>query len=356
MRKWPETARLSQVEDSKGPLGWGLCDPHSPLAIRILSLERQAPNHDYFVSRFERAWKMRDSLRSPETNAYRLFNGEGDGLPGLVCDVFDTVAVVQFDGLGPAEFWDRSLIADWLTQVAGFEIVFEKTQREKGKIEQLRGSPSKTTVTISENSSRFEVDLENGQKTGFFFDQRDNREFVRRLAKGKRVLNLFSYSGGFSIAAGLGGAEQVTSVDLSEGAIVLARENWKLNGLPEERHAGICADAFAFLKDGQRNYDHIIVDPPSLAHSEQDKPAAKRKYIEAFSSAAKLLRSSGELSLSSCSSHITFADFFEMIDEALSLSRRRGQIMRVSGQGLDHPFPHACPELRYLKFVHLILD
>jgi 23S rRNA (cytosine1962-C5)-methyltransferase len=156
--------------------------------------------------------------------------------------------------------------------------------------------------------------------------------------------------------AGRGGAKDVTSVDLAKPAIELSEKSWAHNNFSGSKHLGVAADVNEFLKSSPQMWDHVICDPPSLSHSEDQKQHAFSKYIEVFAVAAQKVNVGGELSLSSCSSHITFDDFFEIISESLSNARRVGQIVRVSGQGLDHPFPHSCPELRYLKFVHLILD
>ncbi len=350
------TAQLCQVMDNKGELAWGMYDPHSPLSLRILSLEKAPPTEKYFEQKFQIAWAWRQTIRSEHTNAFRLFNGEGDGLPGLVCDVYDTVAVLQFDGQGPGEFWDKNLVAQWLLKNGVVKTVVEKSRRNSDRTaEMIAGDPFTSEVIVQENGVRFKVNLEKGQKTGFFLDQRDNRQFVRSISSGKSVLNLFSYTGGFSMYAGLGGAARVASLDVSRGAIELAQENWKLNQLPEDKHEGLCVDVFEYLRGDAEMWDHIIVDPPSMSHSENQREAAKAKYIEVFAVAAKKVKKGGQLSLSSCSSHVSFDDFFEIIEESLSQARRRGQIVRVSGQGPDHPFPHACHELRYLKFVHLAL-
>lgn len=352
-----QKAQLCQVVDTKGELAWALFDPHGPLSLRIISTEKAPPNAAFFEKRFQRAWALRAGVRSALTNAYRLFNGEGDLLPGLVCDMYGDIAVVQFDGQGPREFWDRQLIANWLMNNTGCKSVIEKNRRNVERaIELLAGPMIEPEVVIKENGVLFKVNLEKGQKTGFFLDQRENRDHVRSSSEGKSVLNLFSYSGGFSVYAGLGKASKVASLDVSQGAITLAEENWAMNGLDPKNHTGLCVDVFEYLNGAAEMWDHIIVDPPSMSHSENQKDVAKTKYTELFAAAAKRVNAGGELSLSSCSSHVSFADFFEIIDEAMSLSRRRGQILRVSGQGPDHPFPHASHELRYLKFVHLALD
>lgn len=341
-------AQLAQVLDNKDEIAWGIYDPHSVLALRILSLEKAPPSQRFFEEKFTRAYELRSSLRSTQTNAYRLFNGEGDRLPGLVCDVYHQTAVLQLDGQGPSEFWDKDLIGQWLLKNTGCTSVTEKIRRQSGDFD--------NEVLILENGVKFKVNLEKGQKTGFFLDQRDNREFVRQMSAGQSVLNLFSYTGGFSVYAGLGGAKKVASLDISKGALLLAEENWALNGLDPQLHTSLCVDVFEYLKNQTELWDHILVDPPSMAHAKEQKELAQAKYIELFAAAAKRVRAGGSLSLSSCSSHVGFEDFFKIIEEALSASRRRGQILRVSGQGLDHPFPHVCPELRYLKFVHLVLE
>lgn len=351
-----DRAQLCQVLDSKGELGWAIYDPHAPLSLRFISNEKGPPNQQLFAKRFGRALELRQHLNRGETNAYRLFNGEGDLLPGLVCDIYDSVAVVQFDGTGPTEFWDSEFIAKWLLENTGCKSIVEKNRRSKERsIEQIAGEPAPNEITVRENKALFKVNLEKGQKTGFFLDQRDNRHYIRQVARGKSLLNLFSYTGGFSVNAGLGGARKVASLDVSRGAIDQATENWALNGLDPSLHEGLCVDVFDYLKDAKEKWDHIIVDPPSMGHSEKDKERAKLKYIEAFAAAAKQVADQGHLSVSSCSSHISFQDFFEIIQESISQSRRRGQVLRVSGQGPDHPFPNEGHELRYLKFVHLAL-
>lgn len=360
------TAQVCQVLDSKGEdLAWAMFDPHCPLSLRILSLDKAPPSAALYEKRFQKAYDLRKSVHSDKTTAYRLFNGEGDYLPGLVCDVYESIAVVQFDGEGPGEFWDKQHIANWLLENTHCKTVIEKMRRNTERTIQHLGGAELTdmVVTIKENGVQFLVNLEKGQKTGFFLDQRDNRQYVRNTSEGKSVLNLFSYSGGFSIYAGLGKARKVASLDIAKGAIDLATENWALNGLPPENHTGLCMDVFEYLQGRQTDsnnkpemWDHIIVDPPSMGHSEDNKSIAMAKYIELFAAAAKRVKPNGELSVSSCSSHIAFDDFFEIINEALSTARRKGQILRVSGQGADHPFPHICKELRYLKYVHLTLD
>lgn len=355
-------AQLCQVMDGKNePLAWAYYDPHSPLRLRILSLEKKPPTFEMFEARFATALQIRRTVISENTDSYRLFNGEGDLLPGLICDVYGKVAVLQFDGQGANEFWDKNKIAEWLLKDKVCQTVVEKLRRHtEGGIFHLAGelisSKEQNEIIATEHGVKFIVNLERGQKTGFFLDQRENRKYIQSISKNKSVLNLFSYSGGFSVYAGLGGAKKVASLDIAEGAIALANQNWVLNGLDPLNHTGLCVDVFEYINNCEDAWDHIIVDPPSMGHSEEHKDRAKTKYIELFSAVAKKLKVNCELSVSSCSSHISFEDFFEIITESLSIAKRRGRILRVSGQGPDHIFPHSCHELRYLKFVHLVLS
>lgn len=352
-----DAAQLVSVLDLKGEeLGWAMYDPHGPLSLRIVSLEKKPPNAAFFEQQLLRAVQLRRDLGLADTTAYRLINGEGDLLPGLVCDLYGPTAVVQFDGRGPSEFWNKEQIAGWIEKATGVKSVVEKFRRNtEGGLNLLAGSPTASVIEVTENGVKFKVDIENGQKTGFFLDQRDNRQYVRTISRGKSVLNLFSYTGGFSVYAGLGGATRVASLDVAEAAVRSAEANWALNGLVPAQHEGLAVDVFDYLTNATEKWDHVIVDPPSMGHSEEQKERAVKKYTDLFAASVKLVKPGGQLSLSSCSSHISFEDFFEIIREAMSLARRRGQILRVSGQGGDHPFLHSSHEQRYLKFVHLVL-
>lgn len=351
----PSQVSFCQIKDhKKNFVGWGVFCPKNAIAVRVLSLSKNKPTERDFAQAMQRAWNLRKDIISPETNCFRLFNGEGDLLPGLVCDIYGSLAVLQFDGEELWEFWDQDFIAEWILKNTDCETVFYKPRHDMKHKSQLWGEPIHLNrVEVVENGCRFYVDVEAGQKTGFFLDQRENRNYIKHLSQHKSVLNLFSYSGGFSVAAGCGQARNVTSVDIASGAIELANENWKTNNLSEKNHLGVCSDVFEFIHEVKEKFDVVICDPPSLAKSEKTKPAAVKKYVETFAAASKCVVEGGHLVLSSCSSHISFSDFFDITQESLSASRKRGQIIRVSGQGADHPYPHACPQLRYLKFVDL---
>lgn len=353
-----ETSSLCELQDKRGDfLAWGMYCPQSDLGVRILSINRKPPTLDTYSQRIQSAIDLRKMVIPPNTTGYRLLNGEGDNLPGLVCDIYGDIAVVQFDGSDCYNFWDHSWLADLLLKKLPLKSVYLKPRTsEQRKAKVFGGNDSGEAVEIQENGIRFLVNYKEGQKTGFFLDQRDNRNYVRGLAAGKKVLNLFSYTGGFSLSAGIGGATSVTSVDLAPEAIKMAQKNWQLNGLAEDRHEAIVADVFQYMEETTEPWDVVIVDPPSMTHSEKSKPTAMNAYAELFAKAAKIVNPHQHLLLSSCSSHIDFGDFFAIIDEALSKARLNGKIIRVSGQGPDHPFPHYCHELRYLKFVHLQMN
>lgn len=348
-------AQACQVLDSKGkPLGWGILDPQSQLTLRLLSTEKTPPNERELKARIEKAFCKRSTLISPQNNSYRLLNGEGDLLPGVVCDIYSSVAVLQFDGEGMESFWQSKPLAQWVAEITGCHSVHLKCRHHR-ELRTVLGEENQGVVSILENGVKFLVNIAEGQKTGFFLDQRENRKYVGQISGGKSVLNLFSYTGGFSVYAGLGGAKKVTSVDLAAPAIALSEENWSLNQLDSKSHRGVSENVFDFLDGSAEKFDVVIVDPPSMAPSEKTKKQAVQKYTELFAQAISVLNDGGDLILSSCSSHISFSDFFSIIDEALSKKRKTGQILNVSGQGMDHPFPHSCHELRYLKFVHLVL-
>lgn len=347
----------------------GYCDPQSPLAFRACSVDEGVALDDAWAQRrLDRALELRSRLFGPETTGYRVLHGEGDGVPGLVVDRYDRTAVLQVDGAGPAGFWNVDGVAEWLSARLDLTGVFHKSRErgQEGKI--LCGSlPAEGespehgggVVPFVENGLRFTTDVRRGQKTGFFLDQRDNRHLIRQLSKDRRVLNVFGYTGGFSIAAGVGGAAHVTTVDLAAPAIAAAGRHWELNALPGERHEGVAADAFEFLDESvrrRREWDIVIVDPPSFAPSEAAVPKATASYRKLIASAARLVSSGGLLAASSCSSHIHEQAFLEICEEGVADARQRGTLIALTNQPPDHPYPLVLPEFRYLKFVLIRID
>lgn len=349
------------VKDRDGSLvAFGFYDSQSPLAVRVCALEQERLGDELIAERLAAAKELRFAQLDTDTTGYRLLNGEGDGLPGLVCDLYGRHAVLKLDGAGPAGFWDLEGVTEWLQRELKVRSVFLKHRAggsERGEV--ILGQAPSDRVEFLENGIRFRADIIRGQKTGFFFDQRDNRARIKTWARDKSVLNLFAYTGGFSVYAGLGGASAVTTVDLAKPAVEDARENWAINNLPEEVHTAVAADAFEFLEQAKQQkqcWELVVVDPPSFAPAEKHVEKATESYINLFAAALQVTASRAVVALSSCSSHISPVQFAEICQLACSRARKRARIVGVYGQPGDHPFPLACPELQYLKFNVLKLS
>ncbi len=360
--KAPAGSPAVLLDNRKGqPVARGFYDPGCPVALRICETDPDLKLDDRWA---ERRLKAALTLRrlfsaSGQTTGFRLFNGEGDGLPGLVADVYADTAVVKLDGEGPIGFWQVNEIAQWIARELKLNCVYER-QKERGVTGRpLFGSEPVQPVMFSEHGLPFTADIVRGQKTGFFLDQRDNRQLIRAWAKDASVLNVFSYTGGFSVAAGAGGASQVTSVDIAPAAIEAANHHWRLNGLPESQHTGVAADAFDFLAQSaseRRRWDIVILDPPSFAPNRESVPKAMSAYQNVVEAGSRVTAPHGMLAVASCSSHIDLPMFQECCEEGISRARRRGTVVTIAGQPSDHPTPLALPEFRYLKFVLLRLD
>lgn len=349
--------------DSRGrrEVGRGFYDPDSPIALRVCSTQpSQALDDEWAARQMGKALALRRVLFDNHTTGYRLFNGEGDGLPGLVCDVYSDLAVLQVDGAGAASFWQARGIAAWLVEHARVAGVYLKTDERSGiQPTALAGEIPAAPAPFMEHGLRFTADPVRGQKTGFFLDQRENRALVGSLAKAKTVLNMFGYTGGFSVYAAAGGAKHVTTVDLAAPALAQAQMHWESNQLPVTAHSTHAADAFEFLQKAAKAkqfWDMVVLDPPSFAPSEAAVPAAVKAYTRLIAAGAKATASGGLLAASSCSSHIDQARFMVICEEAISRARRRATTLGIYGQPPDHPAPLVMPELRYLKFVLMQLD
>ncbi len=341
--------------DDKGPLATALADPTSPLAARILDVPDAACDGAWVRARTEAAAarRARDPLLVGCTGR-RLVHGEADACPGLVVDAYADTAVVVFDGPAASAFW-RPRVDDVLAGLerGGHAIAhawLRGERRERSHGEALRGNPP-AEIAISEDEARFGVDVRSGQKTGFFLDQRDNRRTIRRHAAGASVLNLFAYTGGFSLHAALGGATHVTSVDIAPPAIAAIARNVELSGLPIESHERVAADAFEFLARARtqgRRWDLVIVDPPSFAPSERAKASALRAYGKLAAAALAVVEPAGRFALASCSSHVTEAD---LLGAVAALPAPDLRLRLAAGAASDHPVLAGFGEGRYLKFL-----
>jgi 23S rRNA (cytosine1962-C5)-methyltransferase len=305
------------------------------------------------------------------TNAFRWVHGEADRLPGLHLDVYASVASVRFDGPAARAFYLQPGI-DVVSAVlaAGAPLALSAVIERHRGARANAGAPSDSDVPSSElvlagalpdeelevleNGLRFGVDVLHGQKGGLFLDQRDNRARVETMAAGLRVLNLFGYTGGFSVYAARGGARATTTVDVAPGAIAAAARNFARNGFAADGHACISADVFAFLRQAiqqKRSWDLVISDPPSFAPSRRALPAAIAAYERLHGLCAQVVAPNGILCAASCSSHVDEPTFLRSVTEGVGRARRRFVLRQVHGAGADHPVATFFPEGRYLKFA-----
>jgi 23S rRNA (cytosine1962-C5)-methyltransferase len=343
------------------PLGVAMFNPHTLLAGRLLDRDAARPiGRRFLLQRLQRALRLRERIyRAPY---YRLVHAEADGLPGLVVDRFSDVLVVQSNAAG-MELLQPLLVEALRTLLSPVAIVL----RNDSPARALEGLPQEVSVavgtvdgpvTVEENGVSFAADVLGGQKTGWFFDQRDNRGFVAGLARRARVVDLYCYSGGFAVAAAQAGAASVTGIDRSEGALALAEASADRNGVRDVctfRRAEVFAEAAALAAAGER-FEVVIADPPAFARSRRDVPAALRGYRKLARLAAGLAAADGILFIASCSHNVPAADFAEAVRRGLADAGRTGRVLRDAGAGPDHPIHAALPETAYLKSLTMALD
>jgi 23S rRNA (cytosine1962-C5)-methyltransferase len=341
-------------------LAHGFYSPSINLSFRVLNIGDKKFTDTEVVARMSRALKNKKHLLTLENKCFRVFNGEGDELPGVVADYYAGVVVLKLDGTASEAFWNKEQIANYFMEqnVIPVKCVYYKRknkEEDKGVI--LAGECNNLTdLEFLENGVKFRTNIIDAAKTGFFLDQRENRNFIRTIAKEKTLLNLFGYTGGFSVYAGLGGATKVTTVDIAPQAIKASELNWEINLLASEMHEAICTDAFEFVKEANEQkklWDIVIADPPSFAPNQKSVETAKDAYTKIFADSLRLVKDGGFFAASSCSGHINTEMFLDLVQDALSSSKRRGKVLLVKGQPEDHPYPLALPEMRYLKFVYL---
>ena len=344
-------------------LGIGLYDPASTIRVRILRVLKPATiDEHFFTKKLDTAKKRRIPLLNTVTNGYRLLHGENDGMPGLIIDRYADTAVIKL--YTPAWIPHLQNVIAALAQVSPTErIILRLNDRLKensyglydGMI--LVGKEIIPPLIFSENGLRFEVDPIRGQKTGFFLDQRENRARVEKLAKGKRVLNIFSYTGGFSVYAARGGAKKVINLDASKPAIDAAKRNFALNFENVELHEGIIGDAFeimAKMRKENRLFEMVIIDPPSFAHKESQIEGAIHAYKKLTRLGLGILAPKGILVQASCSSRVDSELFFNSVNVAARQIGRSLKEIERSGHALDHPI--GFPEGEYLKCLFAVAN
>jgi 23S rRNA (cytosine1962-C5)-methyltransferase len=340
-------------------IGRGFYNPRSQIRVRMLTRKDEAVDAAFIQRRLAEAQRLRARLslpreRDPETDAYRLVNSEGDALPGVVVDVYRDVVAVQFTALGMKR--REAEVFDGLVELLHPRAVVEVSAGGYAQVEgfgtatrTVRGEET-TLVRVRENGIELEVEPLHGQKTGMFLDQRENRRRIGELARGARMLDVYTYAGGFALAALRGGAASATCVDSSARAIARVERHAELNGLgPLE---AVEADAFRFLEQARpRSYDLVVVDPPKFARARKDLEAALKGYERLNALAMNACAPDALLATCSCSQNVDEETFERMVGAAAQAAGRRVQILEVASQGPDHPVPPAFPEGRYLKFV-----
>jgi 23S rRNA (cytosine1962-C5)-methyltransferase len=350
-----DEVQVTSVDGTR--LGRGLADPESPIAVRMWTRGSEPIDRRLWHARIDRACALRVWLfEGKPTDAYRVVNGEGDRMPGFVVDRYASVAVARSDGSAVAKRVPELADAIWpALQALGVQTLVHRTgaKGHAPELEVLRGEAPPSSIRVEEHGVPFVVDLEHGQKTGAFLDQRENRCRVAELSRGRRVLNLFSYSGGFSLHAALSGATHVTSVDVSAAAHATAQESFRGAELNPSAHTFVTADVRQFLDAARKRndkWDLIISDPPSFAPSEKALPRALASYRGLHRACAEVLAPDGILCAASCSSHVDATAFLATLDDA-SLQGRPLTLVELRGAGPDHPTTAAFPEGRYLKFA-----
>ncbi|TKG95501.1 class I SAM-dependent rRNA methyltransferase [Puteibacter caeruleilacunae] len=334
------------------------------ITVRVFSFEEKEPDYDFWKEKLQQAYNLRKSLgltNNPETNTFRLLHAEGDGMPGLIIDFYNGTAVMQMHSIGM--YLIREELAKALKEVMGDELqaIYDKSEKTipfKSDIEPKDGyllGESHSNVVV-EYGNKFKVDWENGQKTGFFIDQRENRKLLETYSKDKSVLNMFCYTGGFSFFAMNGGAKLVHSVDASAKAIDLTNENVELNYPGDKRHEAYVTDAFEFLKDIKDKYDLIVLDPPAFAKHRNALHQALQGYKRINTRAFEQIKPGGILFTFSCSQVVSKENFRNAVFSAAAIAGRNVRILHQMTQPGDHPINIFHPEGEYLKGLVLYVE
>ena len=361
-----EAGELAVIYDRKDDfLAIGLFDPESPIRVRVLHTGQPVTiDDDWWRENLSHALRRREHLFDARTNGFRWVNGESDGWPGLVLDRYAAVLVLK---LYTAAWLPRleqvaALIRNTLAPERIVLRLSRNVQETAGKRfhledgQLLSGGEPGGGVIFLETGLRFEADVVRGQKTGFFLDQRDNRRRVEALARGRDVLNAFSFSGGFSLYAARGGAKSVTDLDISSHALESAKRNFALNNFHPDvascRHKTIQSDAFSWLEQtSAQEFDLVILDPPSLAKREVERVGAIQAYGKLVANGIRALRRDGVLVAASCSAHVSAEEFFDAARQSAEQSGRSFVELETTGQPPDHPA--TFPEAHYLKCIYL---
>lgn len=349
-------------------LAVGLYDPFSPIRIKVLQNKRpERINLAWFIKRLEAAKARREALKAQGNTGYRLVYGESDGLPALVIDRYDDTLVMKLYTVAWLPYL-KTLIAAMQKTLAFENLVLRLSRAlHSGRHDVLRlygladgqvllGSDDLRHLQFQENGLWFQADVQRGHKTGFFFDQRDNRQLARELADGRRILDVFAYSGGFSVYGLAGGAKSVLALDSSEPALEALKSNVALNGMDGERVNVMAAEAFSGLQellDARRKFNMVIIDPPALANSRANVQKAVFAYRRLVEMGLALLSAEGLLLMCSCSSRISLERFQKLVARSAEVAGYDLEISETTSHALDHPI--GFPEAEYLKAIFALL-
>jgi 23S rRNA (cytosine1962-C5)-methyltransferase len=349
-----ENGDIVEVKDSQNKyLGFGFFDKESQISVKMFYFGKNPIelNEDFWYQKVKNAFEIRQNLVvNPFTNGYRLLHAEGDFLPSIIADVYGEVVVLQLVSTGIEKIFPH--IEKALTKL-GFKYIFLKNKEKQAWLTQPY--PEKN-IWIKENNLNFWIDLEKGQKTGFFLDQRDNRNLLQQYAKDKTILNTFAYTGGFSAYALAGGAKKVISVDISKEAILNCEQVIQKNFPNQTHHNTYVGDCFDYLKEIKEEFDIVILDPPAFAKSKQAIKRAARGYISLNELGIKRVKKGGLLFTFSCSGNVSADLFRKMVFSAAAETRREVRIIHQLTQPIDHPINIYHPEGEYLKGLVLLVN
>ncbi|WP_449258466.1 class I SAM-dependent rRNA methyltransferase [Chlorobium limicola] len=351
-----ETVRLL-THDGK-PLGTGFYNPHSLIAFRMLSRQGELPDRAFFKKKITEALRLRKAIyRLDDTNAWRLVHGESDGLPGLIIERFNRVVVLQAFSAGMD--CHLPLVSEVIDELLQPEAIVVRNESQLRELEGLplykdivKGERANTRQIIHDAGISFDVDLYEGQKTGFFLDQRENRRFIRSFSENADVLDVFTNDGGFALNALHGGAHSAILLDISEETLKRAEKNALLNGF--DNFSLIAGDAFTLLNtmtEAKEQFDIVVLDPPSFTKSRKNLPAALKAYKRLNKLGLQLVKPGGFLATASCSHHVSEEDFLNAIHQAALSAGRQLRMIHKNSQPPDHPVLLSMPETGYLKFA-----
>ena len=354
----PQTGEIVECYDgSNNFIGIGFYNPHSLIAFRLISRKNEIVDTRFWKERIQKAYDLRKSLY-PNQNSFRVVYGESDDISGFVLDKYEDYCVAQFVSAGADN--NKHDILDAVQEVINPKGIMVRNDSHLRKLENLSGENEiysgkiPDDILITENDIKYYVNIKSGQKTGFFFDQRDNRLLFQKYCKNKKVLDCFTHTGAFGLNALKAGAKEVLFVDSSRPSLEMASKNYELNG--HEKFNALVADAQEYICSSQaqkENFEVVNIDPPGLIKSKKDFFAGYKHYAKLNEQAIRLLKNGGIFATSSCSHHLSMNDFKKMLQEAVAKANKKAIYLELSTQSKDHPILVSMPETQYLKFAVL---